>query len=154
MKLKKLFLSILFCLSCGWIGSLVTTQAIPTWYAALNKPSFNPPNWIFGPVWTILYVLQGIVLHRIWIRDNTHERRTLLGLFFFQLFLNFVWSFLFFGLKSPEFALVDIIILLVIICVLAVKLWKNDKISALLLVPYILWVSFASVLNATIAMRN
>ena len=144
----KLVISIAVCLLAGIIGSVFTTPSIPTWYAALNKPSFNPPNWIFGPVWTTLFILMGIAVNLIW-REGVERKevRIALSLFGIQLALNVLWSFLFFGFHSPLYAFMEIIILWSTILLTIIYFWWISKTAGLLLLPYILWVSFAAFLN-------
>jgi len=160
MKIKNILLfvfSIIICLAAGFIGSFFTTSSIPTWYSGLNKPVFNPPNWLFGPVWTILYILMGISLYLILInktKEKTRIRKIALLFFFIQLVLNALWSILFFGLKNPLLAFIEIIILWVFILLSIIFFYKINKISSYLLIPYILWVSFAAVLNFFIYILN
>ena len=121
----------------------------------LSKPLFSPPNWLFGPVWTVLYTLMGITLYRVWT-TKTKKKEKMEGLAFFtiQLVLNAFWSILFFGLKNPMFAFFEIIFLWLFIALSIVKFQKVDKLSASLLIPYILWVSFASILNFAVWQLN
>ena len=140
----------------GGIGSFFTIPAIPTWYAALNKPFFNPPNWIFGPVWTILYILTGIamgIIANAKTKDNKTKKNCYL-LFISQLALNSLWSILFFGLKTPLLALLEIMVLLSIIILTTISFYKIKKEAAYLMYPYIAWVSFASILNLSIVLLN
>lgn len=155
LNFPKLIFSIFICQMAGIIGSLFTFSAIPTWYAVLNKPAFSPPNWLFGSVWTTLYALMGISLYRVWI-NKTKKKEKMEGLAFFtiQLVLNAFWSILFFGLKNPMFAFFEIIFLWLFIALSIVKFQKVDKLSASLLIPYILWVSFASILNFAVWQLN
>lgn len=156
MKIKKpllLVASILISQMAGIIGSIFTTSAIPTWYEFLNKPTFNPPNWVFGPVWIILYTLMGISIYRIWIKKankNNEKIKLALQVFGIQLFLNALWSVIFFGLQNLGLALLEIIILWLVILYLIKLFWKIDKTASYLLIPYILWVSFAAILNYSI----
>ena len=154
MKLKDMgiaFLFVLVCLMAGAIGSVFTFQSIPTWYATLNKPSFSPPNWVFGPVWTMLYILMGVAAYLVYReragKNKAKEANAALVFFGVQLALNILWSLLFFGLHSPLYGLICIILLWLAIAVTIVKFYKISKTGGLLLVPYLLWVSFASVLN-------
>jgi len=154
MSLKnilKLIASIMICQLAGFIGSLFTTPAIPTWYKTLTKPSFNPPNSIFSPVWITLFLLMGISLFLVW-QKNHKDRKVKIALLFFavQLVLNILWSILFFGLKSPLGAFIEIIILWFAILLTIIKFFKVSKPAGLLLLPYILWVSFAALLNFSI----
>ncbi len=153
----KLLLSIGVCLLAGMIGSLFTFSAIATWYASLQKPAFSPPNWVFGPVWTILYFLMGISLFLVWKKlGKKKDRKVMLGLQFFgfQLAANVLWSLLFFGLRSPFLAFIEIIALWLAILATTYQFWKIDKNAAYLLVPYLLWTSFAAVLNYSVWMLN
>ena len=154
MRLKAFF-CLLLCLSAGGIGSAFTTSAIPTWYATLIKPSFSPPNWIFAPVWTLLYMMMGLAAAIIWQKglQNPGVRMALVA-FLAQLILNMLWSVLFFGLRSPLFGLVDILFLWVMILVTIAQFSKISAPAALLLIPYILWVTFASGLNLGIFLLN
>jgi len=142
------------CQLAGIIGSLFTTSSIPTWYATLIKPSFNPPNWIFAPVWIFLYLLMGISFYLIWIKSNNPNFSFLMSVFLLQLVLNAFWSIIFFGLKSPLFAFVEIIVLWLTILICIILFFRISKISSYLLIPYILWVTFAAVLNFAIWKLN
>ncbi len=146
--LIRLIASILIPQAAGGIGSLFTMASIPTWYAALNKPSFNPPNWIFAPVWTLLFLMMGIALAFIW-KEGLSRREVKIALTFFmiQLFMNVLWSFLFFYLKMYFAAFIEIIILWFGILITLVSFYRISRIAGYLLVPYLLWVSFAIVLN-------
>lgn len=150
----KLIAAIVFCQMAGLIGSLFTFTAIPTWYAQLNKPFFNPPNWVFGPVWTMLFTLMGISLYIIWTKKQNKKTRQAINIFLVQLVLNTLWSILFFGLKSPTLAFIEILILWFAIYTTIAHFWRLSKPSAYLLVPYIAWVSFASLLNLAIVILN
>ena len=150
----KLIISIVLCVSLGSVGGLVTVNEIPTWYATLNKPSFNPPNWLFGPVWTTLYVLMGISVYLIWKQPVSTERNKALQLFIIQFILNFCWSFIFFGLHATGWALMEMIALWILILLSILHFAKHSKTAAWLLVPYIAWVSFALLLNAAIWRLN
>lgn len=154
-KLKafvKLVISIAFCLSAGTIGSIATMPSIPTWYAALSKPTFNPPNWIFGPVWTTLYILMGISLYILWTKRK--EAKLAIILFIVQLALNTLWSIIFFGQHLIAVALIEIVLLWLFILLTMIKAYPISKLASLLLLPYILWVSFASFLNLNIWLLN
>jgi len=155
IELVKLIISIVICNSAGFIGSIFTTSAIPTWYSSLEKPSFNPPNWVFGPVWTTLYTLMGISAYLVW-RQGIHNSqvKTALIIFGIQLFLNAIWSPIFFGLRALFAALVVIGILWITILLTIFTFYKVSTIAALLLIPYILWVSFATVLNYSLWALN
>lgn len=147
-RIIKLIISITICEVIGSIGSIFAIPSIPTWYAKLVKSGINPPNWIFAPVWTTLFLLMGIAFYIIWEKgkDNKNFKPALLA-FGLQLALNALWSFLFFGLKSPLFALLEIILLWIAILVTISNFQKISKTAALLLLPYILWVTFAAILN-------
>lgn len=151
----KLSISIGFCLFVGFIGSLVTSPSITSWYLALQKPFFSPPNWIFAPVWTALYILMGIAAYLVW--EKGLKKKTVvfaLKLFLLQLFLNFLWSVIFFGLHLPGVALGEIILLLIAIFMTLKTFLPINTYAAWLLVPYLLWVSFATVLNLAIVLLN
>ncbi len=151
----KLIISVLVCLSAGFIGSAFTTPSIPNWYATLNKPSFNPPNWLFAPVWTTLFILMGIAAFLIWRKGLKKKGvKNALIIFLIQLVFNTLWSFLFFKFHSPFWALVDIAVLWALILLSLIKFWKINKAAGILLIPYLLWVSFASILNYFIYKLN
>ncbi len=151
----RLVVSIVVSEAAGGLGAIFTTPAIPTWYASLNKPAFNPPNWVFFPVWTTLYALMGIAAFLVW-RRGLHERRVRVALVFFaiQLILNFAWTFIFFGLYSLFGAVIAIVLLWLAIVVNIVAFWRISKVAGALLIPYILWVSFAGLLNVSVWMLN
>lgn len=151
----KLILSICVSLLAGAIGSFFTVSSIPTWYEGLIKPTFTPPNAIFGPVWTFLYVLIGCALYLIWnSKSKKVWKKQAYLLFFSQLILNTLWSIIFFGLKSPELAIAIILLLWGNILLCITLYYKISKVASLLFVPYLLWVSFATVLNIAIAQLN
>lgn len=149
----KLIFSIALCQATGVLGSLFTVQSIPTWYATLAKPSFAPPNFIFAPVWLVLYVLMGISFYLIIVKKSKQKTKAI-QLFLIQLFLNALWSPVFFGLQSPLLGLIVIVALLVLIVVTTKQFYRIDKNAAYLLVPYLLWVSFATALNGAIWVLN
>jgi len=151
-KEVKLIVSVVVCLLAGAVGSLFTSSSVSTWYATLAKPSFNPPSWLFGPVWTVLYILMGIALYLAWTKRK--EANGEIAVFTAQLALNMLWSALFFGLRNPSWALIEIIILWVMILVTMMKFYAIEKKAGYLLVPYLLWVSFATVLNVAIVILN
>ena len=144
----KLIFAIVICQAAGIIGSFFTLAAIPTWYAALTKPSFNPPSWVFGPVWTILYTLMGISLYLVW------KNKSAVKLFVWQLIANSLWSIIFFGMKNIQLALIEIIILLVLVLATIIKFYNINKVAAYLLIPYFLWGSFATLLTYSIWILN
>jgi translocator protein len=151
----KLVISITLPLLAGFVGSLFTTPSIAGWYASLVKPTLNPPSWIFGPVWTTLFVLMGIAAFLVW-KKGCEQRgvRIALGIFLFQLVLNTFWSIIFFGLHNPGWALVDIAFLWLAIAAAIIAFARVSRPAAWLLAPYILWVSFASYLNYQIYVLN
>ena len=144
----KLFISIGITLLVGSLGGFFTSSAVKGWYAMANKPSFNPPNWIFAPVWTFLYLLMGISLYLVW-KSNAAKKLKQMALTFFtiQLVLNFFWSIIFFYAHQPGWAFVEIIALWAMILLTILWFGISSPTAAWLLVPYICWVSFASVLN-------
>ena len=150
-----LILNIAIPIAIGAVGAWFTLQGVKTWYLTLNKPSFNPPNWIFGPVWTILYIIIGISAYLVWQKRNhiRHFPRTV-AIYFIQLILNLLWSFIFFYAHRLEVALFEIIALLIVIMINARVFYKIDKTAGLLFIPYILWVSFATLLTYSIYSLN
>lgn len=141
--------------TAGIIGSLFTLPSIPTWYAGLTKPALAPPNWIFGPVWTTLFALMGVAAFLVWRKgiDRT-DVKVALGIFLGQLVLNTLWSIIFFGFQNPGGAFIEIIFLWVAIIATIIACTKVSKPAAWLLVPYILWVSFAAYLNYSLWILN
>jgi benzodiazapine receptor len=151
----KLIFAILLCQAAGIIGSLFTFSAIPTWYAGLIKPSFNPPSWIFGPVWTALYALMGLSLYLILSYGLKKKGvKTAINLFTLQLIANILWSIIFFGMKNIRLALIEIIVLLVLVLLTMLKFYKINKEAVYLLIPYFLWGSFATFLTYSIWILN
>jgi benzodiazapine receptor len=147
--------SILLPLVIGFIGSLATRPMITTWYAALQKPFFSPPNWLFGPVWTLLYIMMGVAAYLVWRRGfERPEVKGALGLYVMQLILNCAWSLVFFGLKSPLGGLIIIVALWVLIYLMMRRFFKISQPAGWLLLPYLLWVSFATVLNLALLFLN
>lgn len=149
----KLLISIILPQIAGGLGALVTISSVGSWYQTIEKPSFNPPSWIFGPTWTVLYIMMGISLYLIW-KSNHPFKKKALWLFGIQLFLNAIWSPAFFGLESPILGLIVIVPLWVMILVCIRAFFPIDKWASYLLIPYLLWVSFATVLNASIWYLN
>jgi len=148
IEILKLGVSIVVCQLAGFVDSLFTTPSIPTWYATINKPSFTPPNSIFGPVWTSLFLLMGVSAYLIWRKGITVENvKIALYIFIAQLVLNVLWSILFFGLHSPFYAFIEIIILWLVILATFVSFIKISKPAGILLLPYLIWVAFAAILN-------
>jgi tryptophan-rich sensory protein len=150
----KLATSVILCQIAGFLGSLFTTPAIPTWYATLSKPFFTPPNWIFSPVWISLFVLMGISLFFVWRKQDHPPVKTALIFFFIQLILNIFWSAAFFGLRSPLLGLMDIVLLWIAILFTIKNFLKVSKFAGALLIPYLLWVSFAALLNFALWILN
>jgi tryptophan-rich sensory protein len=153
-NLASLVISIALCLTAGGLGSIATSAKIPTWYATLAKPSWNPPNWVFAPVWTTLYVVMGVAAWLIWTRRDQLGAKLALGLFGVQLALNTLWSFLFFGMENPGAAMVEIVLLWIATVATIITFRKISTAAAWLLTPYLLWVSFASTLNFAIWRLN
>ncbi len=145
---------VLLCLAVAGLGGLATSSSVDTWYPTLVKPRFNPPDWIFGPVWTVLYLLMAIAAWRVWRLPPSRPRSVALAAFGLQLALNLGWSVLFFGLQSPGAALVEIVLLLGAIAWTTRLFLRQDRVAGFLFVPYLLWVAFASVLNASIWLLN
>ncbi len=150
----KLIISVLVCLGAGFVGSLFTTPRIDTWYANLQKPSFNPPNWLFGPVWTLLFILMGIALFLVWNKGNNPGVRAAIFMFAIQLLFNMLWSIVFFGMRSPLGGIFVIIILWILIAITIILFYRNSFAASVLLLPYLLWVSFATILNFAIYLLN
>lgn len=154
MKIITIFISILIAQSAGGIGSFFTASSVKSWYVDLIKPSLNPPSWVFGPVWLTLYTLMGIAAALIWQKRDRSYAKWGLCFYGIQLVLNTFWSILFFGMKNPLAALIDIILLLVLIIVATIFFWRVNVWAGVLMLPYILWVSFATYLNYSIWMMN
>lgn len=155
MNYKRLLISLISPQLAGLFGVLFTSSAIPTWYITLEKPFFSPPNWLFGPVWTLLYFLMGMSVYLIWQQlEKNKAAVNALYLFWVHLVFNALWSVIFFGLKDIALALVVILIIWVMILWMMTRFWKIDKRASLLLTPYFFWVSFASVLNVAILVLN
>jgi tryptophan-rich sensory protein len=158
MKIKniaKLLSAIIICQLAGVIGSIFTSSSVETWYAELTLPSFAPPGWFIGAVWITLYTLMGISLYLIWNKGLRNKSvKEAVSIFFIQLVLNSVWSFLFFGLQSPFIAFIEIIILWIAILFTVIKFYRISKNASLLLIPYIMWVSVALLLNFSIWLLN
>jgi len=141
------------CLGVGALGGRLTASSVSTWYPTLSKPAWNPPNIVFGPVWTALYIAMAVAYWLVWSKRGFNARRAN-ALFSVQLGLNLLWSALFFGLQRPSWALVEIALLLVAIALTAVEFRKHSRAAAALLVPYLLWVAYATSLNAGIVWLN
>ena len=151
----KLFISIVIPVLVGATAGFFTVSGVGTWYQTINKPSWNPPSWIFGPVWTTLYIMMGIALFLVWKSEASEVmKKNAFAIFTVQLLLNFFWSFIFFNQQQPGWALVEIIGMWVAILLTIFAFANVSKTAAWLLVPYISWVSFATILNYTIWQLN
>ena len=150
-KFWKFIISIVVPFIIAGIGSFFTSSSVGTWYVTLVKPVFNPPSWVFGPVWTVLYLLMGISLYMVWIKRVEIKAMIFFGV---QLFLNALWSIIFFGLNNPLYAFIEIILLWFSIVFTIYYFYKIEKTAAYLLIPYLLWVSFAAILNFSIMILN
>lgn len=151
----KFIISVVGCELVGLLGTPFTISAIPNWYATLTKPFFAPPNWLFGPVWIILYFLMGVSFFLIWRQGCKNKKVKTAALYFLaQLALNFIWSPIFFGLRAPLLGLIVIAAMWVYIIMTIRKFYPLSSSAAYLLLPYLLWVSFATVLNAAIVILN
>lgn len=158
MQVAGLIVSILICFACAGIGSAATTPQLADWFANLKKPTWNPPNWLFAPVWTTLFAMMGVsawlVWRNSWGSDRWGKARLALGWFGIQLALNVGWSVLFFGCQRPGFALIEIVLLWFAIAITVSLFARHSKLASGLMVPYLCWVSFASVLNFAIWSLN
>lgn len=155
-KYLRIGLVVMTCLVVGYLSGMVTRESITTWYPTLVKPFFNPPNWIFAPVWTALYIMMGFAGGIVWTKVDQDEKTVKKAFLFFiiQLGLNALWSFIFFYLHNPLLAFIEIIILLLVIFETYTQFKKIDKIAGYLFIPYLCWVSFAMILNASIWWLN
>lgn len=154
-NIVKGIVAIAIPLLVGGASGFFTITGVDSWYQTINKPSWNPPNWVFGPVWTTLYIMMGIALFLVWIEDASEElKKIAIALFSVQLILNFFWSFIFFNLQQPGWALVEIIAMWFFILLTIFAFAQVNKTAAWLLVPYISWVSFATILNYSIWQLN
>lgn len=158
MKQKKIWISfivfILLCLIVQVVGSVWTNETVTTWYPTLVKPSWTPPDWVFGPVWSLLYIMIAVSGWLIYRAKNSRERSVALMLYGGQLALNFIWSFLFFSLRSPILGLIDIVFLCLLISLTIIKAWPVNRLASILLIPYLVWVMYATSLNAGIWLLN
>ncbi|WP_299260504.1 TspO/MBR family protein [uncultured Aquimarina sp.] len=154
-KLLRIAVALLLCLLIGFLGNIATQTSISTWYVTLEKPSFTPPNWLFAPVWTVLYIMMGIAAGIVWSKGFYHKWvKTALYHFGFQLLLNAAWSIFFFGMRNPLIALVDILALFILL-LFTIKWFKVvNSTAAYLLIPYLIWVAFATALNFSIWQLN
>ena len=142
------------CLAVSAVGGAVTAASVGDWYADLDKPAFNPPDWVFAPVWTVLYLMMAVAGWRVWRRAGFRDARIALALFAAQLALNLAWSLLFFGWRRIDLALVDIVALLAVIISTTVAFWRIDRLAGLLFVPYAVWVAYAVLLNVSLWVLN
>ena len=145
---------LIVCFVAAGIGGAVTTPKIATWYATLAKPSWNPPNWVFGPVWSALYFCMAIAAWLVWRQDGVSGAKLPLTLFAVQLALNVLWSCIFFGLEKPGLAFIEVLLLWIAIAATMVTFWLRSMVAGILFVPYLAWVSFASVLNLVVWRMN
>ncbi len=154
INVGRLSISIIIPLVAAFLGSFFTSPAVKTWYLIINKPSWNPPSWLFAPVWTTLFILMGVALYLVWSAKMSNKVRCAMKTFAVQLILNILWSVFFFGMRNFWLAFGEIVFLWVAIGLTIVDFSKVNKTAAWLLVPYIMWVSFASYLNFTVAGLN
>ncbi len=150
-KFVSLFLFLITTFSASFIGGITTLKFKEPWYSTLVNPSFNPPDWVFGPVWTILYILMAIAIWNVWIKSKNIN---LVYLYFIHLFFNTTWSVVFFGFNQIELALINLIVLILFIVILFLKYKVISKLSAYLMIPYFLWCCFAFLLNLNLMMLN
>ncbi len=151
----SLIVAIVIPLVIGGLGGAATAPAIPSWYQGLTKPAWNPPNWVFGPVWTLLYILMGVAAWLVWRRGwGNPQVQVALAIFGVQLLLNLFWSLIFFGLRSPGWAVLEIVVLWGFILATAIQFYRLESVAGLLLIPYQLWVTFAAALNAAVWQLN
>ena len=155
-KILRIIVVLMTCLVVGYLSGMVTRDSITTWYPTLVKPSFNPPNWIFAPVWTILYIMMGVAGGMVWnrIEQDAENVKKAFMFFIIQLALNAIWSLLFFYLHNPFLALIEIVLLWLMIFETYTQFKKIDKTAGILLIPYLAWVSFAMVLNGSVWWLN
>mgnify|MGYP006140467469 FL=1 len=153
---SRILLCVVICLAVGYLSSITTQSSIKTWYPTIEKPIFNPPNWVFAPVWILLFILMGIAAGRVWNQLETSKELVKKGLLFFgvQLALNALWSYLFFGLQNIFLALIEIILLWLVIFETYLIFKQIDKKASYLLLPYLAWVGFATILTASIFWLN
>ncbi|QYJ68655.1 TspO/MBR family protein [Flavobacterium litorale] len=155
-KILKIVIMVVTCLAVGYLSGEVTRESVTTWYTTIEKPFFNPPNWLFAPVWGMLYVFMGVAAGLVWARIDYQKELVKKGLTFFaiQLGLNALWSYLFFGLHNPLLALIELVLLWLMIYETYYLFKKVNKIAGYLFIPYLAWVTFAGVLNAAIWWLN
>lgn len=151
----RLFVSVTAPLVVGGLSGIATARSVSDWYPTLRKPVFNPPSWVFGPVWTALYALMGIALYIVWRHGwDRPEVRWAMALFAVQLVLNGLWSILFFGMRAPGLAFLEIVLLWLAVAATVFAFWQTTPRAGTLMVPYLAWVSFAAVLNGSIWWLN
>lgn len=153
MKILKLLGCIVLAEVAGGIGAIFTTPAIGSWYVTLTKPGFNPPNYLFAPVWTALFALMGVGLYLVW-QAKSKEKKSAYIVFSIQLVLNILWSVIFFGLKQTGLAFIEIVALWIVILLNIIYFWRVNRWAGIVLLPYIMWVSFASILNYSLYSLN
>ena len=151
--LPKIVICVLICVGLGSASGFSTVSAIAGWYQSIQKPSWNPPNWLFGPVWTVLYIMMGISVALIW-HSRHNAKKTAISFFVVQLMLNLLWSYIFFGKQDIFLAFIEIIAMWIFILLTIIFFYRINKTSAYLLIPYLLWVSFATFLNYSIYLLN
>jgi len=152
-KVCKLVGSVMACELAGMFGALFTMPSISTWYSTLNKPSFTPPNWLFGPVWVTLYLLMGISLYLVWEKGLVKSRMAY-TFFSLQLLFNAFWTIIFFGLEMPSLAFIEIIILWFLVAATTYQFYKISKPASVLLIPYLVWLTIAAALNYSVMILN
>jgi len=148
-----LIVFLVLCLAVSGLGGAITSTSVGTWYQALEKPTFNPPDWVFAPVWTTLYVLMALAGWRVW-RMKSEAGRRALAVFALQLGLNLAWSFLFFGFQQIGLALIEVAALLFAILLTTVLFWRIERLAGILFLPYLIWVGYATLLNASLWLLN
>jgi translocator protein len=153
-KIVGLCASMAICFAAAGIGGIITSSSVGGWYQELNKPTLTPPDWLFGPVWSVLYFLMALAVWLIWEAGGCKKSRAVLGLFALQLVLNVGWSALFFGLRRPGLAFAEILVLWLAIAATTVGFWKRSIAAGVFLLPYLAWTSFAAVLNFAIWRLN
>jgi tryptophan-rich sensory protein len=153
-NIASFILAQVICFAAAGIGGAFTASSVRTWYQDIAKPSWNPPEWVFGPVWSVLYLMMGVSVWLVWRSGGMAGARTALILFGIQLALNAVWSIIFFGARNPGFAFIEILLLWCAIVVTIAAFWAHSKVASGLLVPYLAWSSFAACLNFTIWRMN
>jgi tryptophan-rich sensory protein len=154
INIKKLILALILPQLAGILGSFFVTPNIEGWYSTLNRPKFTPPNWLFAPAWTTLFILMSISLYFVYISEKSKNKDIYTTFFYIQLLLNFLWNVLFFGLNNPSLGLIEIVVLTVTVVVTIVYGFKVKKVSGYLLIPYLLWLLFAGALNLAIYTLN